>query len=237
MLNLTVALVEPVGEVNVGHIARIMANFGVTRLLLVNPKVDLNKARKFASHGVYVLDNAEICNFEYLKKFDYLVGTTAIFNVSTSNVLRSTVSPVFMARAIRRFSGSVCLIFGRDTVGLNNEELESLDMIVSIYTKSSYPTLNIGHSVAIILYELTRQQFKDDEKMATVEQRNRLVLYAENLAIVSGYKDYRLRIFKRAFSQLIGKGRPTSREATLIIGILRKATNLIKNKNYSFSNT
>jgi len=236
-LNLSVALVEPVGEVNVGHIARIMANFGINQLLLVNPKVDLNKAKKFSSHGFYVLDNAKICNFEYLKRFDYLIGTTAIFNVSTSNVLRSTVSPAFMAQAIKRFSGSVCLIFGRDTVGLSNEELETLDMIVSIHAKLSYPTLNIGHSVAIILYELTRQEFKDDEKIATYEQRNRIILFAENLALASGYKEYKLPIFKRAFSQLIGRGRPTSREATLIIGLFRKATNLIKNKNQDFSKT
>ena len=236
-MNLVVALVEPLYEVNVGHIARIMANFGHSRLLLVNPKVDLKKARKFASHGVYVLDDAEICTFDNLKKFDYKIGTTAIFDVSTTNVLRSTVSPKFMADAIRKFSGSVCLIFGRDTVGLTNEELESLDMIVSIYADSSYPTLNIGHSVAIILYELTKQQFENEEKIANEEQRSRIVKFASNLARESGYKEYKLPIFERAFSQLIGRGRPTSREATLIIGLFRKVTNLIKNKDHNFSKT
>ena len=236
-MNLTVALVEPLYEVNVGHIARIMANFGYTRLILVNPKVNLNKARKFASHGVYLLDNAEICQFEDLKKFDYKIGTTAIFDVSTTNVLRSTVSPRFMADAIKNFSGSVCLIFGRDTVGLTNEELETLDMIVSIYADSSYPTLNIGHSAAIILYELTKQQFENEEKIANEEQRKRIVKYATNLARESGYKEYKLPIFERAFSQLIGRGRPTSREATLIIGLFRKVTNLVKDKDHSFSKT
>ena len=236
-MNLTVALVEPLYEVNVGHIARIMANFGYTRLILVNPKVNLNKARKFASHGVYLLDNAEICAFEDLKKFDYKIGTTAIFDVSTTNVLRSTVSPRFMADAIKNFSGSVCLIFGRDTVGLTNDELETLDMIVSIYADSSYPTLNIGHSAAIILYELTKQQFENEEKIANEEQRSRIVKFASNLARESGYKEYKLPIFERAFSQLIGRGRPTSREATLIIGLFRKVTNLIKNKDHNFSKT
>lgn len=236
-MNLTVALIEPLYEVNVGHIARIMANFGYSRLILVNPKVDLKKARMFASHGFQVLDNAEICEFEDLKKFDYLVGTTAIFNVSTSNVLRSTVSPSFMAEAIKNISGSVCLIFGRDTIGLKNKELEILDMIVSIYADSAYPTLNIGHSVAIILYELNKQQFEDKEKIATEEQRSRLVKYATNLAIASGYQEYKLPIFERAFNQLIGRGRPTSREATLIIGVFRKVTNIIKNKDQNFSKT
>ena len=236
-MELTVALIEPLYEVNVGHISRIMANFGYSRLLLVNPKVDLKKARKFASHGVYVLDNAEKCTFEDLKKFDYKIGTTAIFDVSTTNVLRSTVSPRFMAEAIRKISGSVCLIFGRDTTGLKNEELETLDMIVSIYADSSYPTLNIGHSAAIILYELTKHKFEDEENIANEEQRSRIITYATNLARESGYKEYKLPIFERAFSQLIGRGRPTSREATLIIGLFRKVTNLLKNKDQSFSKT
>ncbi|MCP8316808.1 MAG: hypothetical protein H3Z51_08110 [archaeon] len=56
MRRLSVALVEPVYEVNVGHIARVMKNFGLEELLLINPKVDLIKARKFASHGVDILE-------------------------------------------------------------------------------------------------------------------------------------------------------------------------------------
>ena len=235
-MNLSVALVEPVYEVNLGHVARVMANFGLNSLILVNPKVNINKARRFASHGAYVLDNVEICKFECLKRFDYLIGTTALFDVSSTNVLRSTVSPSFMAESIRRFSGSVCLIFGRDTTGLNNEELECLDIIVSIYANPSYPTLNIGHSVAIILYELSKQKFEDIEKMATQEQRNRIVRYAVDLAKSTGFPKYKVPIFEKSFSRLIGKGRPTSREASLIIGLLRRATKVI-NINYNFSNT
>lgn len=228
---------EPVYEVNVGHVARVMANFGFSSLLLVNPTVDLEKARKFSSHGVYVLDNAEVCRFEDLKMFDYLIGTTAVFDVSSKNVLRSTVSPRFMADAVRRFSDSICLVFGRDTTGLRNEELEELDMIVSIYANSSYPTLNIGHAAAIILYELSRHRFEDAETVATEEQRRRIVQYAVDLAESSGYPEYKMPIFERAFSQLIGKGRPTSREATLIIGLLRRVNQTIKRKNQSFSKT
>ncbi len=228
-MRITVALVEPMYEINVGHIARVMANFGFNKLLLVNPKFDLNEARKYASHGYHVLKDARTCCFEDLKKFDYLIGTTAVFNVSSTNVLRSTVSPRFMAEAVRRLSGSICIVFGRDTTGLRNEELEQLDIIVSIYTSSTYPTLNIGHAVAITLYELSRHRFEDSEKIANEEQRERLICYLTDLAEASGFPEYKMPILERAFSRLIGKGRPTSREATLIIGLLRRASKSVRN--------
>lgn len=229
-MDLTVALVEPVYEVNVGHVARVMANFGFSDLLLVDPKVDLEKARKFASHGVYVLDNAKICRFEDLRRFDYLIGTTAIFDIGSTNVLRSTVSPRFMAEAVRHFNGSLCLIFGRDTTGLTNQELEDLDMIVSIYANLTYPTLNIGQAAAIIIYELSRYRFEDLEKIASEEQRNRITRYYVDLARTLGFPNYKIPLFERAFNQLIGKGRPTPREATLLLGVLRRAREAVKHQ-------
>jgi TrmH family RNA methyltransferase len=168
LLRLSVALVEPKYEVNLGHVARVMANFGFHDLLLVKPEVDLGKARMFASHAVSVLDDAEICSFDDLRRFDYLVGTTAIFDVSPSNVLRSTVPPSFMAEELSRFSGSVCLVFGRDTTGLTNEEL--------------------------------------------------------------GYAEYKLPIVETAVKQLMSKGRSSSREATLLLGLLRLANRAVKTR-------
>lgn len=228
-MNLKIALIEPKYEVNVGHISRVMANFGFPSLLLVNPQVNLDKAKKFASHGNFVLRNAEICKFNDLYSFDYLIGTTAIFDVSASNVLRSTVSPSFMASALKNFSGSVCLIFGRDTTGLRLDELEKLDMIVSIYAKLSYPTLNIGHAAAILLYELTRQKYSAIEDIAPYKQRERLINYAIDLARISNLPEYKIPIFSRAFKQVIGKGRLTKRESSLLMGFFRKAIKSIRN--------
>lgn len=228
LLRLSVALVEPKYEVNVGHVARVMANFGFHDLLLVKPEVDLGKARMFASHAVSVLDDAKICSFEDLRRFDYLVGTTAIFYVSPSNVLRSTVPPSFMAEQLSRFSGSVCLVFGRDTTGLTNEELEALDMVVSIYSAPSYPTLNISHAAAIILYEISKHSFEDLDIVANEEQRKRVVQYTVNLAKVLGYAEYKIPIVETAVKRLINRGRPSSREATLLLGLLRLANRAVK---------
>ena len=52
----SVTLVEPRGPVNVGHVARLVRNFGVEKLYLVDPKVDLSVAAVYASHAAEVLD-------------------------------------------------------------------------------------------------------------------------------------------------------------------------------------
>ncbi|MGL4881556.1 MAG: TrmH family RNA methyltransferase, partial [Waterburya sp.] len=60
--NIRIVLVEPAGELNVGSIARIMKNMGLSQLILVNPKCDRlsENARKMAVHAVDILEKAQI---------------------------------------------------------------------------------------------------------------------------------------------------------------------------------
>ena len=46
------------------------------------------------------------------------------------------------------------LVFGRDTTGLRNEELARCDVVTSIATGTGYRTLNVSHSMSILLYVL-----------------------------------------------------------------------------------
>ena len=55
----SVTLVAPRYPVNLGHVARLVRNFGVERLYLVNPRVDISVAAVYASHASDVLDDAE----------------------------------------------------------------------------------------------------------------------------------------------------------------------------------
>jgi len=69
----SVTLVEPHGPVNVGHIARLMRNFGVEKLYLVDPKVDLSVAAVYASHASEVLDRAIVTTFDRVRKENELL--------------------------------------------------------------------------------------------------------------------------------------------------------------------
>ena len=69
----SVTLVEPRGPVNVGHVARLMQNFGVEKIYLVKPKVDLSVASMYASHASQVLDSALVTSFEKVRKENELL--------------------------------------------------------------------------------------------------------------------------------------------------------------------
>src|SRR3989338_3366915 len=78
---ITVVLMQPEKEENVGSIARVMKNFGFESLMLVEPKCNHlgNKAQATASHAFDILQKAQVLDKKsFLDHVDYLVGTTAI---------------------------------------------------------------------------------------------------------------------------------------------------------------
>ncbi|NHV96205.1 MAG: RNA methyltransferase, partial [Thaumarchaeota archaeon] len=152
--NLSLAIVEPTYPVNVGHLARLVKNFGLSSLILINPSFDMEEALPYASHGADILRSSKAMSFkEVLERFDLVVGTTAIPGGSR-NITRDVVAPEAAAKRILSSRGSVCILFGRETTGLTNEELELCDMVISIPTGTAYRTLNVSHAAAIILYTL-----------------------------------------------------------------------------------
>ncbi|NWG09020.1 MAG: RNA methyltransferase [Nitrososphaerales archaeon] len=224
MRSLSIALVEPFYEVNVGHVARVMKNFGIDELLLIKPRVDLSKARKFASHGVDILEKSKETNFNHMvKNFDMIVGTTAIVSKKPSNIARKASTPEDLAKNLGGFVGSVCLVFGREATGLNNKELKLCDLVVSIPTGTDYRTLNISHSVAIILYEISKQGVESIEERASREDRERVIKYSMKLAKICSYKEHKIPLLRNAMKRLLAESRISPREAYLAMGLFRKA--------------
>ncbi|MCS7116024.1 MAG: TrmH family RNA methyltransferase [Nitrososphaerota archaeon] len=225
MENLAVAIVEPLYEVNLGHIARVMKNFGVNDLILIDPKVGINEAMKFASHGSEILKNARIKSLNELRKeFTLLVGTTAVTGKSPLNILRITISPEELAERLRSYGDKVCILLGRETTGLRNDELSLCDVVVSITTGTDYNTLNVGHALAIILYELSKVKIGEIKReVASQEDRMRLVEYALKLAESSGYASHKLHLLRESLVRILGIAQPTPKEVYLIMGLLRKA--------------
>jgi TrmH family RNA methyltransferase len=220
----SVALVEPMYEINVGHIARVMKNFGLEELLLINPKVDLSKARKFASHGVDILDKAKETSLDELRKnFDIVVGTTAIAAKRPTKILRKALTPENLVENLKDFSGDLCLLFGREATGLKNEELKLCDLVISIGTGTGYRTLNISHSVAITLYEISKLRIEIHEEMASREDKERTIEYSVKLARICGFQEHKVPLLEEAMRKLLGKGRPSPRELYLMMGLLREA--------------
>ena len=157
---------EPEFGLNLGYVVRIMSNFGLDRLLIVSPngldQKRLADARVFASHARRLLDHSDYVSSvaKLRRRFHLLVGTTAIEATRKSNLTRKTLD---IDDCISRISGrilsqpeSVCILFGRDTTGLTNDELRSCDYSITIRASDTYNTLNISHAAAIVLFALSR---------------------------------------------------------------------------------
>lgn len=155
--NLRVVLVAPRNPLNIGAAARAMANFGFTRLRLVNPyEVAFREARSAVRAG-HVLTAAE--EFQDLAAAvgdcSLVVGTTALGRREAQHSVRRLE---YGARLIRQqlASGRVALLFGSEKFGLSNNDLSHCHWLLRVATDAESGSMNLGQAVAVCLYELTR---------------------------------------------------------------------------------
>lgn len=150
-------LVGTEGEINLGFIARLAANFAVDEVYLVKPRVDpwSDEVRRFAAHGAYMVDRFQVVESldEALRGVELAACTSARVG-QRGDVLRHPVTPRRLAEEIAPRYRSIAVVFGRESVGLTRDEIARCHLLVTIPANPEYPVLNLSHAVAIILYEL-----------------------------------------------------------------------------------
>lgn len=228
-----VALIEPQYPINVGHIARLMKNFGLKSLYFVRPKFDTAEASKYSTHGNDVLVAAKTVTMSELrKKFDILIGTTAIQAISRLNILRESISAEQLAKIIHDSSTKdFCILLGRESSGLNNEELEQCNLVVTIDTKTNYRTMNVSHALTILLYEISKLQSSElpaknnKKKVALASQKDidLLLQYVSKLADAGNYDLHKKPLLEVAAKKLLAKSVPTTKDIMLLMSLLRKS--------------
>jgi len=220
-------LVGPKGPVNVGHVARLVQNFGVEKLYLVEPKFDLSVAAIYASHAAGVLDGAVTTTLERVREEnDLLVATTAIRASRKSNVVRRTVSPDRLHDLLSSAKTS-SIVFGRDSTGLTNGEIESCDVTVTIETSPAYRSLNLGHAAAIALYLASRGRRRE----AGHQGRKAREVFARSfyeLAMASRLPAHKTRNMFEAAKRSAATSGMTDAQLNLFSGVFRKAVGTVK---------
>ena len=226
---LSVTVVGAEYPVNLGYTARLMKNFGVRRLYLVDPNVDMRAASVYASHGADILNGAEVVTIAKVRKaHDLLLATTAIRARRGANVGRTAVKP---EEAVKRLlaADSASMVFGRDTTGLTNEELLLCDLVTTLDTGTGYGTLNVSHAAAIFLYLTSkawagqRGQTTPTGSRASRERREAFSRYAYRLAVASGMQEHRAERMVQVARRVALKSDVNSKELGLLMSLLRKA--------------
>lgn len=227
---ISIILVEPQEEGNVGAVARAMANFDLKDLIIINPKCNhlSEESRRRSVHATKILENAKIKkNFSFLKEFDYVVGTTSVMGTDY-NITRSPLTPEEFAKKISAAKkNNIAIIFGRESSGLKNTELKLCDFIVTIPSSRKYHSLNLSHAANIIFYELYKKNGKNKitshiphatrkEKEIILENFHKIL--DETEFSTKEKKETQKIVWKKLFS----KAMLTKREAFAVIGMLKK---------------
>ena len=229
MMDIRVVLVNPKYEGNIGAVARSMANFGLHELVMVGPCEIGDDAYRRAKHGSEILDDARIVETfpESLQDCYLVVGTSGIISEKDKNYVRLPISPRELGERIHGCDGKVALLFGREDVGLFQEELKRCDVLVSIPAHPDYPILNISHAATVLMYEIFQHRRAGHRPSAADEDETGLMYeFFDDLLDAVGYPPHRRENTSIMFRRMIGRSVPSKWEFRTIMGVLADAAKL-----------
>ncbi|MCB1561137.1 MAG: RNA methyltransferase [Xanthomonadales bacterium] len=150
-----VVLVAPSHPGNIGAAARAMRVMGLSKLVLVQPqRFPDPEASARAAGADGLLETAQVCETldEALQGCVLTLGCTA----RQRGVPLPELTPQAGARRLLAASGEgdVALLFGRESSGLENRELQRCQAAVHIATQPVFGSLNLGAAVQLLCYEL-----------------------------------------------------------------------------------
>jgi tRNA/rRNA methyltransferase len=230
---------RPASAENIGAAARVMKNFGLSRLAIVAPpawagaprsggegtaREDVYlRAGRLARHASDVLAAAEV----HVDLADALARATWTCGTSSREIAgRPRLAPRELAAEVvrRAAAGDVAVVFGEEQRGLSDEELELCQAVCTIPTSSAYDSMNLAQAVAVVSYELALAAGAglpapppgpEPARHATVE-----ALWARLSALLgaAGYLNpQNPELILAEWRRLLGRAEPTQREVELLL--------------------
>ena len=138
---------------NIGFTARALKNFNISNLRIINPRCvwPNQKALATAVGAKNVLQSANIYS-----SIDDAVGDLDIIFATTSRVRKvnkKIVSITDFTKKIKK-NKKIGIIFGSESSGLSNDEVNCADYLVTIHTNKKFSSLNLSHSLILFCFEL-----------------------------------------------------------------------------------
>ena len=154
--HIAIILNRPKFAGNIGSVARVMKNMGLSQLILTGSEPFPEEAMKVMSTHCAADIIDDIRYFPTLQEavadFQYIVGTTA----RLGSVRGPVLSPREMAQKLVEISqhNRIALVFGSEDKGLSNEDLRCCHGLITIPVSEDMRSLNLSHAVMVVCYEL-----------------------------------------------------------------------------------
>ena len=223
---ISVVLVEPKYEGNIGAVARLLKNSGLKDLRLVNPPEigDEGFARSMGGRDLLLLARRFGDLESSVRDFSVVAATSSEKTFSDRKFLRLSMTPWEFWSSNINSNSRIALVFGREDDGLRNAEIEKCNAFIHIPANPEYPVFNLSHAVSIILYEMIRQI--PDSTVTIPEpvkpsEMSLLIDRIEEILRLYSYPDYKMENGKIMISRILSRSNLTESEFYKIMGILR----------------
>ncbi|MCX7882444.1 MAG: TrmJ/YjtD family RNA methyltransferase [Brevinematales bacterium] len=223
---ISIVLVEPEGDMNIGMIARSMMNMDVERLVLVSPKTNhlSENACSFAVHAKPILEKAHVVFSlqEALKESDVSLAVTRRIGQWRQ---KDIVLPEWAEAMAPYRERHIALVFGREKSGLTNEEITTCDMILTIPSSEAFPSLNLAQAVMTVLYEIYRSEWKNSLSHHTVERKEfdaMLKTIIETLETMGYFKTVPRERLEAYLRKLLYRMAPDENSAMIVKNLFRR---------------
>ena len=235
---LQVVLASPRNPLNIGAAARAMANFGFSRLTVVDPYEPHWREAKSAVGAPDLLQTAH----EAPSLTAAIAGCTLA--IGTASLARRKpdqrvvplpqLAPIIQTEFER--GGCVALVFGSEKRGLTGDDLSLCHVLVEIPTDPGQPSMNLGQAVAVCLYEIAthtggespnprppNSRPPDIDSPATARDLDLLATVVEETMLAANYSPAAMRkANRRDLHLLLRRLAFTGPDAKRILGLFRR---------------
>jgi len=237
-----IVLVEPSHPGNIGAAARAAKTMCIENLVLVNPAdFPSGQARARSTGALDVLERATLCDSlkEAIADCTFVVGSSA----RQRGLQCPEIAPGDLGDKVWQEVeyGNVAIVFGRESSGLSNDELDQCHYLTTIPANWEFSSLNIASAVQVICYEIYKayldktntNEVLNTEKgdtLATAEELENLLVHMQQvLQEIEFFDPKQPKLLMRRLRQLYSRARLTQVETNILRGIL-SATEKSKHK-------
>lgn len=232
--NIVIVLVETSHPGNIGAVARAMKNMCMKHLVLVSPKIfPCADATSRASGADDILASAVVCSTlqEAIADCQIVIGASA--RCRTISWPEITPRECAEMLSIDARDNKVAIVFGRESSGLKNEELDLCQYLLRIPCNPDYSSLNLAAAVQVICYELfvaSGQRYdvaigdKGEVPLATADQMESYYEHlAQALSDIGFMHPDKSKTIMRRLRRVYNRIQLDTKELDILRGILKMA--------------
>jgi tRNA (cytidine32/uridine32-2'-O)-methyltransferase len=136
---------------NIGAVARLLKNLGISRLTLVNPTSRaLIEAVRMAVGAEEIIENATVVG-TLQEGIGECVETFAVTR-RPRKYSKSVYDPAEVAARLPDIDGRIGIVFGSEKQGLLNDQVSLCSAILTLPVSPHHPSYNLAQAAAIVLY-------------------------------------------------------------------------------------